>query len=261
MSRSWKIGQVAGIDLSIHWSFLALLALIVLSSTAGGVSVSGIAMQLMFVLAAFSCVVLHELGHALAARAVGIGTHGIVLLPIGGVAQLERIPRNPWHELFITAAGPAVNLAIALVLLPLVTTYWGWRLITPVSLFGGAFLGRLLAFNVVMILFNLLPAFPMDGGRILRAFLALRGPYYWATNWAVRVGQLMAVAFIAAGFFVSPMLWLIALFVYFAGQQELNLLRSEMRSRKLAFRSFDAVGPPAPEMLPTSRIILLYPDR
>ena len=147
MLRTWKIGRVAGIDLAVHWSFLVLLALIVLSAAAGGMSVFGIASQLAFVLAAFTCVVLHELGHALAARAVGIKTHGIILLPIGGVAQLESIPRNPWHELFIALAGPAVNVLILLLLLPLVGTRWGVELIAPVSTFGGAFLGRVLAFK------------------------------------------------------------------------------------------------------------------
>ena len=258
MLRTWKIGRVADIDLAVHWSFLVLLAVVVFAAASAGMSVLGIAAQLAFVLAAFTCVVLHELGHALAARAVGIKTHGIVLLPIGGLAQLERIPRNPWHELFIALAGPAVNVLIVLLLLPLVGTRWGLELLAPVSTFGGALLGRMLAFNVVMILFNLLPAFPMDGGRVLRALLALRSPYYVATDWAVRVGQLMAVVFVVAGF-LNPMLWLIAAFVYFAGQQELKLLRSEIRQQ-------DAWSDPLYDSQLGARgihpiIVLVHPDR
>lgn len=260
MLRTWKIGRVADIDLAVHWSFLALLAVIVLGAAAAGMSALGIAAQLAFVLAAFTCVVLHELGHALAARVVGIKTHGIVLLPIGGVAQLEGIPRNPWHELFIALAGPAVNVAIVLLMLPLVGTRWGLELIAPVSIFGGAFLGRLLAFNVVMILFNLLPAFPMDGGRVLRAILALRGPYYVATDWAVRVGQLMAVVFVVAGCFVNPMLWLIAAFVYFAGQQELRALRSEMRLQNAWSGPFYDARPGV-DSIPRPLIVLVHSDR
>jgi len=260
MLRTWKIGRVADIDVAVHWSFLALLAVIVLAAAAAGMSVFGIAARLAFVLAAFTCVVLHELGHALAARAVGIKTHGIVLLPIGGVAQLERIPRNPWHELFIALAGPAVNVLIVLLLLPLVATHWGLGLIVPVWNFGGAFLGRLLAFNVVMILFNLLPAFPMDGGRVLRAILALRVPYYAATDWAVRVGQLMAVVFVVAGFFINPMLWLIAAFVYFAGQQELQLLRCEMR-RQDAWSGSLYDARPSVASVPRPIIVLVHTER
>lgn len=259
MLRTWKIGRVADIDLAVHWSFLVLLALIVLSAAAGGMSVFGIASQLAVVLAAFTCVVLHELGHALAAKAVGIKTHGIVLLPIGGVAQLESIPRNPWHELFIALAGPAVNVLIVLLLLPLVGTRWGLELIAPVSVFGGAFLGRLLAFNVVMILFNLLPAFPMDGGRVLRAMLALKGPYYVATDWAVRVGQLMAVVFVVAGFFINPMLLLVAAFVYYAGQQELQLLRREMRMQDAWSEPLHDAGPGAAS-IPRPIVVLVHTD-
>ena len=128
--------------------------------------------EVLFVVLLFGCVVLHELGHAFAARAFGIPTHGITLLPIGGVAQLDRIPRNPFQELVIALAGPAVNVAIALLLIPFVAALYGLGQITPLGLISGGFVARLLLVNLVLVAFNLIPAFPMDGGRVLRALLA-----------------------------------------------------------------------------------------
>jgi len=224
MRRSWKLGRIAGIDLSVHWSFVLLLLWVLLSSlTAGGLHRA--VGETLFVLLLFGCVVLHELGHALAARGFGIPTHGITLLPIGGVAQLETIPRHPWQELAIAVAGPAVNVVIAGVLLPLVIALYGLGQITPWGLIGGGFVARLLLVNVVLVLFNLIPAFPMDGGRVLRSILAiLVADYTTATRWAVRVGQVVAglLAVAAVLLLQNPMLLLIAVFVFFAAEAELR---------------------------------------
>ncbi|MCA9262530.1 MAG: site-2 protease family protein [Planctomycetales bacterium] len=248
MSNSWKIARVAGIDISVHWSFILLLIYVLAATVSTGSGAAHAMQQLLFVAGAFTCVVLHELGHALAARGFGIATQGIMLLPIGGVANLERIPRNPFQELVIAIAGPLVNVLIAAVLAAVLIGISGLQTLTSsAGIVEGLLLTRLFAFNVVMILFNLLPAFPMDGGRILRALLALRWPYLWSTERAVLIGQLMAVAFGVLGLFTTPMLMLIALFVYFAGQAELDMLAVEQREalqrRKFPERwAFDANG-------------------
>jgi Zn-dependent protease len=184
---------------------------------------------MLFVLTLFGCVVLHELGHALAARAFGIVTHGITLLPVGGVAQLDRIPREPAQECLVALAGPAVNVLIAALLLPLVsigsTVGDGPTLLG----FGHSFLERLMWVNLVLAGFNLLPAFPMDGGRILRATLAIHTDYVTATRWAKRLGQGAALVLALLGLWVNPMLVLIAAFVAFAGETEYRHVRQESR--------------------------------
>ena len=154
MRMSWKIGRIAGIDLFLHPTFL----LILLPGLTGGLSP-------IFIIALFGCVVLHELGHALMARRFGIETLDITLYPIGGVARLQRMPRAPGAELLIALAGPAVNFAIVAGLLGLELLGIG-GLEADTSL--GAFLGGLMLVNLVLGLFNLIPAFPMDGGRVLR---------------------------------------------------------------------------------------------
>lgn len=221
---SWKLGRIVGIDLSVHWSFLLLLLWVLMSSLAAG-GLSRAVGETVFISLLFGCVVLHELGHALAARAFGIPTHGITLLPIGGVAQLDRIPRNPWQEFAIAVAGPAVNIVIAALLFPLVIAFYGLGQITPWGLIGGGFVVRLLLVNIVLVVFNLIPAFPMDGGRVLRSILAMgMADYGMATRWAVRVGQVMAglLGIAALLYLQNPMLLLIAAFVFFAAESELR---------------------------------------
>lgn len=227
MKNGWTLGRIAGIDVTVHWSFGLLVAYVAYLSLSSGAGIGGALFEIGFILAAFGCVVLHELGHALTARGFGIRTHGITLLPIGGVANLEAIPRNPFQELAITAAGPMVNVVIAGVLVPCALAIAGVESVTSVNVFGGQFVSRLLSFNVIMILFNLLPAFPMDGGRMLRAILAFRLPYLQATQRAVTIGRMMAVLFFVGGLFVNPFLMVIAAFVYFAGGAELDRLRYE----------------------------------
>ncbi len=220
MKNSWKLGKIAGIDVHIHWTFFLLPALIALSTIASGGGVAAATAGVVLILAVFGCVVLHELGHALAARRYGIGTHDITLLPIGGVARLERIPEKPSHEIAVALAGPAVNVAIAALLwvgLFAVGSMTAWL---PALAIGGSFIGQLLWINIALVAFNLLPAFPMDGGRVLRALLATRLPRVRATRIAATVAQVMAVGFGILGLFGNPMLILIAVFVFMAARAE-----------------------------------------
>jgi Zn-dependent protease/CBS domain-containing protein len=220
MNGSFRIARVAGIDVKIHVTFFLILVFYGWLYYADGGWVSAVG-GVVFVLLLFLCVLLHEFGHAFAARAFGIRTPDITLLPIGGVARLERMPHNPTQELVIAIAGPAVNVVIALLLLPLVV--WnpgGWDVLGFDDAQGGL-AGKLLSLNIVLVAFNLIPAFPMDGGRVLRALLATSMPHPRATRIAARVGQVIAVLFIIAGFMGNPILILIAMFVYSGAQQEL----------------------------------------
>jgi Zn-dependent protease len=220
--RRIKLGNIAGIGVYIHWSFWLLPAWILLSAGGG---LAGALASVVFVFAVFGCVVLHELGHALMARRLGIGTRDITLYPIGGVASLERMPRRPAHELAIALAGPAVNVLIAAALFGLLVV---GGIGTQGLLFdfaGGAFLANLLFVNVALVVFNMLPAFPMDGGRVLRAFMAMRLPYLRATEIAVRVGQTVAVVLGLVGLFSGGTLLFVAFFVFVAAQAELAMAR------------------------------------
>jgi Zn-dependent protease len=236
MLGSWRIGTAFGIDIHVHWTFL-LLPLWLLFSQASAAGWEVAAFLVSVVTALFGCVVLHELGHALAARRFGIRTRDITLYPIGGVARLERIPEKPFQELAIAVAGPAVNVVIAIVmaLVLLVGTLLYPPLITQTI--GGQFLYFLMLLNVLMVLFNLVPAFPMDGGRVLRAILSLRLGHLRATRFAVWVGGVIAIVAgpLAALYWDNPWFLAIAAFVFFVGQRELQAV--EMRERVRAFRS------------------------
>jgi Zn-dependent protease/predicted transcriptional regulator len=226
MKGSWRIGRVAGIDVYVHFTFLILVAWVLAVHWIGGASPASAIGGAGFVLAIFGCVLLHELGHALAARRYGIGTRDILLLPIGGVARLERFPERPSHELVVSLAGPVVNLGIAGFL-------FVWLVVTsqlvPLSALGwtsGPWLERLLAVNLFLAAFNMIPAFPMDGGRVLRALMTLRTGPVRATRIAAAVGRGFAVVFAIAGLFVNPFLLLIAAFVWLAGRQESILVET-----------------------------------
>lgn len=243
MRGSMRIATLAGIGVYVHWTF-ALLILWVLYIYGGGgpiVIVEGIA----FVLAIFACVVLHELGHALAARRFGVGTRDITLLPIGGVARLQRMPEAPVEELVVAVAGPAVNVAIAgaIALVLLVTA--GIPTIDMLTRIDGGFLGRLAAVNLFLVVFNLIPAFPMDGGRILRALLAMVLDYAVATRVAAAIAQLCAVGFVILGLFLNfnPFLIVIGLFVFFGARQEARAAETRALLRGITVRDAMTVAP------------------
>lgn len=220
MKWSLKLGSFAGIRVYVHWTFLLLLAWILFSSLGHGRSWAEAWSGVGFILALFGCVLLHEFGHALTARHYGIRTQDITLLPIGGLARLERLPENPRHELWVTLAGPAVNVVIAGLLLAILVFAYQVNEFFQVQLFAGNFLLRLMWVNVLLGLFNLLPAFPMDGGRVLRALLSMRLGRARATRVAANIGQMMAILFGIAGFFGNPMLFFIAIFVYLGAEAE-----------------------------------------
>ena len=240
MGSSLKIIRIRGIDVQVHWSFVLILfyGAYIYSRDAGNV-LSGAAYGVIAILLLFVCVALHEFGHALTAKYFGVNVPHITLLPIGGVARLERMPRQPTQEFLIAIAGPAVNFALALLLLPVVLiavslsiragtfsmSFWGLlRAVQSMSLIG--LLLYLVGMNVMLGIFNLLPAFPMDGGRILRALLALRLRYVQATRIAVLVGQGMAILFAIWGIFGGGIfLLLIAFFVYVGGRGELEAVQ------------------------------------
>jgi Zn-dependent protease len=195
MKWKLKLGNFAGIDVYVHLTFVLLLGWLGFIYWTRGSGFLSMLEGLVFILALFACVVLHEFGHALTARKYGIKTRDIVLLPIGGVARLEKMPENPRQELWVALAGPAVNVIIAFVLLVWLQVSQTFEPFQNITLTTGPFAERLLSANVFLALFNMLPAFPMDGGRVLRALLATRLHYSRATQYAANIGQGMALIF------------------------------------------------------------------
>lgn len=222
MKGSLRLFKFAGIPVYIHWTFLILLAWIFGISLYRGQGAAEGLRSAGFVLAVFACVVLHEFGHALTAQRFGISTRDITLLPIGGVARLERMPDKPAQEIIVALAGPMVNVVIAGVLFAIsgIQSFAGVTAEQILSAQSGTFLHSLMVINIFLVLFNLIPAFPMDGGRVLRATLALFMEYPVATRIAATVGQGCAVLFALAGLFGNPFLILIAVFVWLGAQAE-----------------------------------------
>ncbi|MFZ4778110.1 MAG: M50 family metallopeptidase [Terrimicrobiaceae bacterium] len=210
--------------MKIHVTFLLILAWFGAMYWQQGGFV-GAVQGVGFTLLLFLCVLLHEFGHAFAARAYGIRTPDITLLPIGGVARLERMPDKPVQELVVAIAGPAVNAVICLVLFAVLATKFRMSDLTEVDRLDGSLTAKLMAVNFMLVAFNAIPAFPMDGGRVLRALLAMTMNYSLATTIAARVGQVLAVVFAVASFFGPTMLLFIAVFVFLAAQQELSMVR------------------------------------
>ncbi len=209
----------------MHATFLLLLAWVGVSNWLAGQGPRGVVTGLALVAVVFAVVVLHELGHALTARRFGIQTRDITLLPIGGVARLERMPTDPKQELLVAVSGPMVNVVLAIVsgiAIAAVRAPWSP---TELQVVGGPFLAKFLWLNLGLAFFNLLPAFPMDGGRVLRAGISLFRPRVEATRIASWVGQIMAVVFaLVALLFAQPFLFLIALFVLFGARQEAKMV-------------------------------------
>jgi Zn-dependent protease/CBS domain-containing protein len=220
MKWAVRLGTFAGIAVYVHATFLILLAWVALAHWAAEHSAGAALAGVWFVLALFGCVLLHEFGHALTAGRFGIRTRDITLLPIGGLARLERMPDDPKQELWVALAGPAVNLVIATGLFLLLASTGALVPFADLSVTAGAFLERLMVVNIFLAVFNMLPAFPMDGGRVLRALLALRMEYTRATQVAATVGQGMAFVFGLIGLFTNPFLVFIGLFVWIGASQE-----------------------------------------
>ena len=219
MGWSLMIGRIAGTAIRIHITFLIFIAWIWGASyIAEGPAAAW--NGLVFVILLFLCVLAHEFGHIFAARAYGIETPDVTLLPIGGVARLARIPEEPIQELLVALAGPAVNVAIAVVLLVLTGSQAEPTQLAAVESGKFALADRLTVVNLFLALFNMIPAFPMDGGRVLRALLAIRLGYVRATKVAATIGQASAFVMGAIGLFYNPLLIFIALFVYFAASSE-----------------------------------------
>ena len=224
MKGSFKLGSIAGIGVFIHWTFAILIAYIIFSDYRAGYHTMQIMWTLIFILSIFVTVFLHELGHALAAKRYHIKTKDITILPIGGLARLERIPENPKEEFIVAIAGPAVNIFLAAIT-ALFTNIPDVNILTA-QLSGGVnynnFFLNFFVVNIFLALFNLIPAFPLDGGRVLRALLATKFERHIATNIAARIGQFLAIGFVFVGFFYNPFLIFIGLFIFIGAQAEVE---------------------------------------
>ncbi|MGD0674068.1 MAG: site-2 protease family protein [Polyangiaceae bacterium] len=217
---SWRVGTVGGIELRIHATFVLLLGWVALSPLVRGQSVLAAWAGAALMVSVFAIVILHELGHALVARRFGIRTRDITLLPIGGVARMDRMPDEPKQEMLIALSGPAVNVVLALALAAAVALTHGSYGSLASHADDAPFLAKILWINVGLAVFNMVPAFPMDGGRVLRALLAMGMSHVRATDLAATIGRGLAVLLGFAGFFFNPMLVLIALFVWIGASQE-----------------------------------------
>jgi Zn-dependent protease/CBS domain-containing protein len=251
MRWAWKIGRLAGIDVYMHATFLLLVGFIVLLNWSDGHSAAQALFGVFFVLVIFGCIVLHELGHALTARRFGIRTRDIVLLPIGGVARLERMPEDPNQELLVAVAGPAVNVVIAAALFAALIAMGHFPTLQQaetLSWTGNNILANLMAVNVWLVIFNLIPAFPMDGGRVLRALLAKRMDYTDATQTAAHIGQAIALFFGFLGLFLDPFLLFIALFVWVGASGEASMVQARntlgnVPVQRVMFKNFRTLLP------------------
>ncbi|HTQ09758.1 MAG TPA: site-2 protease family protein, partial [Fimbriimonadaceae bacterium] len=227
MKWSFRIGRIAGIPLYIHATFLILVAWVAIMEYASHANPAATADSIALIALVFVIVVLHELGHALAARRYGIETQDITLLPIGGLARLRRIPEDPRQELVVAFAGPLVNVVLAASLFLGICIAAGPREVLRGALTGGDLMAQLVWVNVLLAVFNLIPAFPMDGGRVFRALLAFHMDRVRATEIAVSVGHLCAFVFGAIGLLLlfNPFLVFIAFFVWIGADAELQHVR------------------------------------
>ena len=236
MWRSWKLGSAFGIGVYVHWSFLLVPLFAFLSQVQLGTVGQG-AFVAALVFCMFGCILLHEFGHALMARVFGIGTRDITLYPIGGVARLDRLSERPREELLIALAGPAVNCVIAGFLAAVVAVGYAFDPGFITGTLIGEFLFMLAVMNVGIVAFNLIPAFPMDGGRVLRALLTRPLGHLPATRVAAWIGGVLALAlaFVGIVIFQHPFVPVVAVFLFIAGQQELSFLEwKKRRERRMA---------------------------
>jgi Zn-dependent protease/predicted transcriptional regulator len=247
MRWSLPVGRVFGISLRLHVTFLMLLAWVGFEAFGVG-GFAAAKWELLRVGLIFVCIALHELGHSVVAQQLGVQVKSITLLPIGGVAALRSLPENPWHEIAITIAGPMVNAAIAAALLPIA----GFPALADLARIPhdlGGLLRALAGANIILFVFNFIPAFPMDGGRLLRAVLALVLPYVRATVIAAFVGQGLAIAFVLAGLKTGQwLLMIIGVFIFLGaeGEEKMVKMRSLLRDldvEDVMTREFTALAP------------------
>ena len=230
MKGSLKLGKIAGIGLFVHWTFSLLILFIVYTNYKAGQNSIQILWSVLFILCIFLTVFMHELGHALTAKKFGIKTKDITLLPIGGVAQLERLPEKPSEELMVAFAGPMVNIVLALltslfISLPNTSEEMVAELENGVN--ADNFFLNFYLVNIILAFFNLIPAFPMDGGRVLRALLSYKLERHQATKIAARIGQALAIGFVLLGFYSNPFLIFIGIFVFMGAQIESEYTESK----------------------------------
>jgi stage IV sporulation protein FB len=230
MGWSVNIGSIAGTAIRIHFTFLIFLAWIFLASWAEG-GAAAAWHGLAFMLLLFACVLAHEFGHIFTARAFGVPTPDVTLLPIGGVARLARIPDEPLQEFLVAIAGPLVNVAIAIVLIAIAGIKLDVQQLAAAQITKGSLILGLAQVNIFLAVFNMIPAFPMDGGRVLRALLATRLGHLRATEIAASIGQLVAFGLGFLGLFGNPLLIFIAVFVYLAASSESQLVAIRAMSR------------------------------
>jgi Zn-dependent protease/CBS domain-containing protein len=250
MSWSINIGTIAGTAVRIHITFVLFLGWIFFATYAAEGPEAALA-NLIFLILLFACVLAHEFGHIFTARAFGVATPDVTLLPIGGVARLERIPEEPHEEFLIAIAGPLVNVLIALGLIVLAGARLNAGDLTAMDSAKVWLVDRLAAVNLFLVLFNMIPAFPMDGGRVLRALLATRMGYVRATEVAAMIGQGVAFVLGFVGLFYNPMLIFIAIFVYLAAASEAHMVAMRGISRGVPVSSammtqFTTLTPDAP---------------
>lgn len=248
--KQLSLGRAFGIPIAIHWTFILIILYIVIIHVIRGSKSIDIFYAVIFVLCIFACVVLHELGHALAARRYGISTRSITLLPIGGVASLEKIPEEPKQELVVSAAGPLVNLLIAIIIYIYlsITGNITYSIDELTVINASNFIYYLMAVNLMLIVFNMIPAFPMDGGRIFRAFLSFYMPREKATHIAMMTGSFFAIIFVFLGLISNPFLILIAVFVFLGARAEYDMVRSstllaDFKVKDIVFRKFKSLQP------------------
>ncbi|MCC6815848.1 MAG: site-2 protease family protein [Saprospiraceae bacterium] len=245
IEQAFRIGSFANIPVRIHWTFLLLIVYIIGSGLYDKSSWSGILFLIGFTLCMFFCVVLHEFGHALTAKKFGIRTADIILLPIGGVARLQNLPDKPRQELWIAIMGPVVNLLIAIILFVVLYAIHGNAMIhlfsgeIPLNMNVSEFMSLLLQANLLLMIFNLIPAFPMDGGRVLRAFIAIYSNRLVATRWASRIGQALCILFIIYGFYSEAWtLIFIGIFIFLGASQEYSMVKQEFLYKDKFIKDF-----------------------
>ncbi len=249
MKWSWRIGQLAGIGIYMHATFLILLVWVGTASYFINHSMADVVTGITFICLLFFIVVLHELGHALAARRYGVQTRDITLLPIGGLARLEKMPEKPWEEFVVAIAGPLVNVALAALFFLVAALIPDLTLRQELNFLEGNIFVSLFWVNVILAVFNMIPAFPMDGGRVLRSLLAMGMDYVQATRIASTIGQMVAFIFGFIGLLIfHPFLILIAVFVWIGATQEARMVEiktvlSDVMVSNVMISHFETLSP------------------